>query len=218
MDLWSLLKALGRSWWLIAVVAALSAMGAWFLLPAAPYEVTVEASVILAGDTENPGRAERPEVMVLDDLLPLVESPAFAELVHQSLTPAPGETISVDEVRGALSGSRYSRILSVRVSGSSPGRVEVIGASVTIALPEAVATYLVAPGDTAPVVRVIDSGSEAEPQSFRRWLSISVVVLFAVFAVGSAIWLREGLNASRARDMVPQSVTDDSLPLKKSVR
>lgn len=218
MDLWSLLKALGRSWWLIAVVTALSALGSWVFLPDSPYQVTVQASVILAGDTENPGRAERPEVMVLDDLLPLVESPAFAELVHQSLTPAPGETISVDEVRRALSGSRYSRILSVRVSGSSPSRVEVIGASVTIALPEAVAMYLVAPGDTAPVVRVIDPGPEAEPQSLRRWLSIGVVVLFAVFAVVSGIWLREGLRAFPARDMVPQSVTEDSLPLKKSAR
>ncbi|MDQ3541915.1 MAG: hypothetical protein M3440_14645 [Chloroflexota bacterium] len=218
MDLWSLLKALGQSWWLIAGVAVLSAAGAWFFLPDAPYQVTVEASVVLAGDTENPGRAEQPELMVLDDLLPLVESPVFAELVHRSLTALPGENISEGDVQDALSGSRYSRIQSITVSDSSPERAEAIGEAVTIALPEAVATYLVAPGDTEPVVRIIDPGAVAELQSLRRWLSIGVVVLFAVFAVVSAIWFREAVRVSRARETHAHSATQASLPLKKSAR
>lgn len=218
MDLWSLLKALGRSWWLLAGVAVLSAAGGWFFLPDAPYQVTVEASVVLAGDTENPGRAERPELMVLDDLLPLVESPVFAELVHRSLTSPLAEDISVGEIRDALSGSRYSRILSVSVSDSSPQRAEAIGEAVTIALPGAVTAYLVAPGDTEPAVRIIDPGAVAELQSLRRWLSIGVLVLFAVFALVSAIWFGEAVRASRARDMDRHSATEASLPLKKSTR
>lgn len=218
MDLWSLLKVLGRSWRLIAGAVVLSVAGAWILVPAALYQVTVEASVVLAGDTENPGRAERPELMVLDDLLPLVESPVFAELVHRSLTSPPGTRITVGDVGDALSGSRYSRILSVTVSESSPDRAEAIGLAVTIALPEAVTTYLVAPGDTKPAIRIIDPGAVAQPQSLRRWLSIGVVVLFAVFAVVSAIWFRETVSASRARHIETQSATDASLPLKKSIK
>lgn len=218
MDLWSLLRALGRSWWLITGVAVLSAAGAWFFLPNAPYQVTVQASVVLAGDTENPGRAERPELMVLDDLLPLVESPVFAELVLRSLTLPAGEEMSVGEVQESLSGSRYSRILSVTVSGSSADRVEAIGAAVTLAIPEAVTTYLIAPGDTQPAVRIIDPGSVAERQSFRRWLSIAVIVLFVVFAVVSAIWLQESIRGSRTRGTAPHSVEKASLPLKKPTR
>lgn len=218
MDLWSLLKVLGRAWWLITGAALLSAAGAWFFLPEAPFQVTVQASVILAGDLERPGRAEQPELMVLDDLLPLVESPAFAELVHRSLTLPAGEEMAVRDVQETLAGSRYSRILSVTVSGSSAERVEAIAAAVTLAIPEAVTTYLIAPGDTQPAIRIIDPGSVAGRQSFRRWLSIAVIVLFVVFAVVSAIWLRESLRSSRTRGTAPHSVTEASLPLKKSAR
>lgn len=218
MDLWSLLKVLGRSWWLITGFAVLSAAGAWFFLPDAPYQVTVEASVILAGDVEQPGRAERPELMVLDDLLPLVEAPVFAELVHRSLALPWAEEMSVGDVRETLAGSRYSRILSVTVSGPSAQRVEAIGAAVTLAIPEAVTTYLIAPGDAKPAIRVIDPGAEAEQQSLRRWLSIGVIVLFVGFAVVSAIWFREAVRLSRARERIPHSAEEASLPLKKSAR
>lgn len=195
-----MLRALGRAWWLLAGVAALAAALAWLFLPAAPYQVTVKASVIIPGDTENPGRAERPELMVLDDLLPLVESPAFAAIVHRSLVPSAGEDVSVEDVQEALSGARYSRILSVTVSGSSPEYVAEIGAAVNTAIPEAVTTYLVAPGDARPAIRIIDPGAGVELQSLRRWLAIGAVVLFATFAVVSAIWLREAMRADGARD------------------
>lgn len=218
MDLWSLLKALGRTWWLITGAALLSGAVAWLVLPEAPFQVTVQASVILPGDLERPGRAERPELMVLDDLLPLVGSPVFAELVHRSLTLPAGEEMSVGDVQETLSGSRYSRILSVTVSGASAGRVEAIAAAVTSAIPEAVTTYSIAPGDAQPAIRIIDPGTVAERQSFRRWLSIGVVVLFAVFAVVSAIWAREALSKPRARETVPHPAAEASLPLKKSTR
>lgn len=214
MDLWSLLKALGRSWWLVAGVAGLSAVMGWLLLPAAPYQVRVEASVLIPGDTENPGRAERPELMVLDDLLPLVESPAFAELVHRSLTSPAGDDISVEDVQDALSGSRYSRILSVTVSGSSPARVQAIGDAVNRAIPEAVMTYLVAPGDARPAIKIIDPGGQAERQMFRRWLAIGAVVLFATFAVVSAVWLREAVRADRDPERARQFATEVSAPIK----
>lgn len=218
MDLWSLARALARSWWLIAGVAFLSVAVAWLFLPDAPYQVTVKASVIVAGDTEQPGQAERPELMVLDDLLPLVESPVFAELVHRSLPSAAQEHISVEDVREALSGSRYSRIMSVIVSDSSPDRVKAIGDAVNVALPAAVGAYLVAPDDTEPTTRIIDPGGAPEQQSLRRWISIGVVTLFAVFGVVSLIWLREALRTARGTLPGAQDQAKESFLVKKVSR
>jgi capsular polysaccharide biosynthesis protein len=218
MDLWSLVRALARSWWLIAGVALVSTVAARLLLPDAPYQVTIKASVIVAGDTEMPGQAERPELMVLDDLLPLVESPVFAELVHDSLPSPAAEDISTEDVHDALSGSRYSRILSVTVSGSSPERVEAIGDAVNGALPAAVGTYLVAPGDTEPTVRIIDPGGAPEQQFLRRWISIGVVVLFAVFAAVSLIWLREALRVPSQTLPGAHAEAKESFPVKKAAR
>lgn len=218
MDLRSLMTALWRSRWLFAGVTILSAAGAWLFLPDAPYRVTVQASVIVAGDTERPGRAERPELMVLDDLLPLVESPVFAEAVHNSLPSPVGEVITLDDIRDAVSGSRYSRIFSITVTESSPERAKAIGDAVSVAVPPAVVTYLVAPGDTEPTVRIIDPGSAPEQQSRRRWLSIGVIVLFALFAFVSLVWLREAVTMSPATKPNAQVPTAESLAAKKASR
>ncbi len=156
--------------------------------------------------------------MVLDDLLPLVESPAFAELVHGALASPEGDAISVDEIEEALSGSRYSRILSVTVAGSSPERVSVISAAVKDALPTAVSTYLVAPGETQPTTRIIDPGAVPEQQTLRRWLSIGVISLFSLFGAVSLVWLREAIRVAHGTRAIPHAETGDSFVVKKASR
>jgi capsular polysaccharide biosynthesis protein len=191
MDLRSLLTALSRVWWLIVAVALLSAAIAWLVLPDATYRATVKATVLVAGDLERPGRSERPELMVLDDLLPLVESPAFAEPVHAALPEPLASELDSRAVQQTLSGSRYSRVLSVTVSDSSEDRAAAIAAAVNRALPGAITTYLVAPGDRVPQVDIIDPGSTVVRQAWRRWLNIGVVAMFATFAAVSLVWLQE---------------------------
>lgn len=210
MDLRVLLKALVRFWWLIIGVASASLIAAWLFLPDAPYEATVKASVIIAEDTDEPGNSERPAIMVLDDLLPLVESPAFAELVHRTLVASRGENLGVGDIQDALSGSRYSRILSVTVSHSSPERVKAISDAVNITLPVTVTTYLVAPGEAKPAIRIIDPGGIPKLQMLRRWIMIAVVVLFSVFSTVSIIWFREGRRISRMP--LPFAQSDASSP------
>lgn len=218
MDLWSLLHALRRSWWIVGGLAILGMAAGWLVLPQARYQVTIQASIMVPGNIEHPGRAERPELMVLDDLLPLVESPAFAALVQDSLAPPWDERISVENVEGALSGSRYSRILSVIVSTSSPERSSAIGNAVNTALPQAVLRFLVAPGDAEPAVRIIDPGGPPEQPLLRRWLAIGVIGTFAAFAAISVIWLRRATTVPGRGNPYGHPPGRVSLPEKKSAR
>ncbi len=218
MDLWSLLEAARRLWWVVGGLAILCMAVGWLVLPQAPYQVTIQASVMVPGNIERPGRAERPELMVLDDLLPLVESPAFATLVRESLAPLWDQRVSVADIENALSGSRYSRILSVTVATSSPERSRAIGDAVNTALPQAVLRFLVAPGDAEPAVRIIDPGGTPEQLLLRRWLAIGVIGMFAAFAAVSVIWFREATAVSRARNPGGHPASRASLPAKKSAR
>jgi len=218
MDLRSLLSAILRSWWIVVGLTILSMAAAWLVLPSARHQVTIQASIMVPGNIERPGRAERPELMVLDDLLPLVESPAFAALVQDSLASPWNERIGVEDIEDALSGSRYSRILSVIVSTSSAERSRAIGDAVNTALPQAVLRFLVAPGDAEPAVRIIDPGGPPEQQVLRRWLAIGVIGLFAAFAAVSGIWFHEATMVSRPGKPYGQSAGRASLAAKKSAR
>jgi len=218
MDLSSLFDAVRRLWWGVAGLAILCMVVGWLVLPQAPHQVTIQASIMVPGNIERPGRAERPEIMVLDDLLPLVESPAFATLVQESLAPPWDQRVSVADIEDALSGSRYSRILSVYVSTPSPERSSAIGDAVNTALPEAVLRFLVAPGDAEPAVRIIDPGGPPEQPVLRRWLGIGVIGMFAGCAAFSGIWVFEVMAISRANTPNGHPGSRASLPAKKSRR
>lgn len=216
MDLRVLIRALARAWWALVIAAAVSGVAAWLILPDARYETTIRATVLIAGNTERPGQSERPELMVLDDLLPLVESPAFAERVRAEMEPANSAALDVEDIQRTITSSRYSRVLAVTVSGASRDRVAAIASAVNAALPGAVSTYLVAPGDRLPVIQIIDPGSDPRLQTLGRWLRIGVIVMFATFGMTSLVWLRESFRESAA--VTAQPVTGESTPAKNEAR
>ena len=83
-DLNDLLRALRRYWW-IALLAPAIVLGILMIRNlTAPYQTSFRASVLLPGDTEIPGSSEQPELMILDDLGPVVASRAFAEMAAPS--------------------------------------------------------------------------------------------------------------------------------------
>lgn len=173
MDARELFAILRRRWWVVVLVPALVAGLLAWQSRTAPYQTVIRATVLIPGDTEIPGSAERPELMVLDDLPPLVSSWAFAEGVHAAL----GETaLSVDEVHRALSGERYSRILTVHVTHESAAHASAIATAVAQALPELVNRYLMADGSPQPAtVRVIDP--PGEPSRSRPGQALRQLVL-----------------------------------------
>src|SRR5680860_82962 len=85
VDIDRALTAIRDRWWLLilAPVVALAASLVWMRFE--PYQTTVQATVLLPGDTEDPGNSERPELMMLDDLPLLIRSQVFAEGVQAGM-------------------------------------------------------------------------------------------------------------------------------------
>ena len=60
--------AIRRWWWLIVLALVASLAIGWVLTPNPAWTTSFRATVVIPGDTEDTGSAERPELMVLDDL------------------------------------------------------------------------------------------------------------------------------------------------------
>jgi len=181
-DVWEILA---RRWWLVVAVPLLVGVLLLWRAREMPYQVSVRATVLIPGDTEVPGSAERPELMVLDDLPPLVRSWAFAEGVLAELGD---RDLTVDDVRRTLAGERYSRVLTVTVTHEDPARASAIGAAVAASLPALVNRYLIADGGAPATVRIIDP--PGQPTRSRPYQAIRGVVLLVVAAgVGAGLAL-----------------------------
>ncbi len=197
MEIGDFAAILRRRWWVVVLVPILVAgLLAWHARTA-PYQTQVRATVLIPGDTEIPGSAERPELMVLDDLPPLVSSRAFAEGVHAVLGAS---SLSVEDVHASLSGERYSRILTVRVTHESAEQAAAIAAAVAQALPDLVNRYLMADGSPQPAtVRVIDPPGEPSRSRPGQALRQLVVILLGLGG-GAALALAMDTLDPRLRD------------------
>lgn len=156
LDLSEIASALIRRWWIVLLVPAVALAGMIYRDRTLPYQSTLRASVVIPGDTENPGNAEKPELMVMDDAPGLVTSHAFAHAVATKI----GSGITADEVQAALSSSRYSRLLSITGTSDDAAKAQKIAATAGEVLPSMVNQYLVANAATPATVQVIDPASE----------------------------------------------------------
>ena len=146
-------RAMRDRWWLLVIAPLLAIAAVVFVGRFEPYHTSVQATVILPGDTEIPGNAERPELMVLDDLPTLIRSRVFAEGVAEAIV---GSDITVDEIQQSLDGSRYSRIATVSISGENQEDVESIAFAVEQQLAVLINRYLIADEGDPATVRVIN--------------------------------------------------------------
>lgn len=175
--------AIRRWWWLILLALVLSVAIGWLLTPKPAWTTSFRATVLIPGDTEDTGSAERPELMVLDDLGPFVGSWAFAEAVADELDTDPGE------IDGMISGSRYSRVATVSVSGDDRDRVLEVARAASEVFPEQVNAFLVAPGSEAATVQVIDPPREATRDTMLRWVRVAAIGLLGATAATVVIVL-----------------------------
>jgi capsular polysaccharide biosynthesis protein len=196
VDLVQLLRIVGRWWWLVALPPILAATIGFWVTNDPPYQSEVRATVLIPGDTEIPGNAERPELMVLDDAPVFVGSHAFAELVANQLAAAGGAELPVSDVQDSLSGERYSRVLTIRATRDDGAEAKAIAAAAESVLPNAVNQYLVADGADPATVRIIDPASEPARANEHRWLILAVETFVALMVgVGFAV-LVESLTKS----------------------
>ncbi len=172
-----------RWWWLILLSLVASLVIGYLLTPEAAWTTSFRATVLIPGDTEDTGSAERPELMVLDDLGPFVGSWAFADSVARELDADTGE------IDGMISGSRYSRVATVTVSGDDPDRVLAVAQAAARVFPEQVNAFLVAPGAEAATVQVIDPPREPTRDATMRWVRIGAIALLGAAAATVVIVL-----------------------------
>lgn len=166
-------RMIRRWWWLLLLLPVAGLVAGLLTTRDQPYESSFRATILIPGDTEIPGNAERPELMVMDDAPALVDSYAFSELTHAALAPDHQDTLSISDVQDALSASRYSRVLTVIASRDDAGEAEAIAVAASSVLSDAVNQYLVANSDVDPAtVQVIDPAGVAAKDSRDRYLTI----------------------------------------------
>lgn len=183
MEIGEVARALRHFWWVVLAVPIVTGIGLVLLSIGTPYQSTVRATVLIPGDTESTGNAERPELMVLDDLPILIESRVFAEAAAQRTSDLPVET-----VQAALSASRYSRVLTIHATGSTSTEAQEIAAAAEDALPDAVNRYLIANGGQPATVNVIEPATEPtrdRPNS--RPLFLTKLLVAAAFGAFLAV-------------------------------
>ncbi len=183
MELRQVLVVLRRRWWLVAGLPLVVFAGTLVQSANQPYTATVQAVILIPGDTETTGNAERPELMVLDDGPTLVTSPAFADMVEERLgSGSIAQGLDADDVHGALSAERYSRTLTIRATRADPDEALAIGRAVANVLPDAVNRYLVAAGGQPATVEILRRPTEAVRDLTNRSVILVVQTLVALVA------------------------------------
>lgn len=183
--------ALRKRWWLVILVPAVVLPLLILRARIQPFQSSLNAVVLIPGDTEIPGNSERPELMVLDDLPALVASRVFAEAVTEHMSARDGaasEATDVNAVQAALSGSRYSRILTVTVTQESRDDARRIAESAAAVLPGVINRYLVADSTSPATVQIIDPPSEPTRSRPNQTLILTAMTLVAI-AVGAGLAL-----------------------------
>lgn len=183
-----IMSVIRRRWWIVLLLPLVAVSVTFLLQRNEAYQSTVRATVLIPGDTEDPGNSERPELMVLDDLPPFIRSHAFASDVHAALQDT---SLTVDEIKSTLDASRYSRVLTVYVTSNNRQDVEEIAASVETVLPASINSYLMPEDGGIATVRVIDPPSEPSRDRDGHWLQLLITASLGVL-IGALIAIAAG--------------------------
>ena len=202
-----------RWWWLILFLPIVGGVAGFVMTRDQPYSSSIRATVLLPGDTEDTGSAERPELMILDDVPAFVSSTAFAELVHGALPGDLQQSLSVDDVKNSLSGSRYSRVLTAVATNDNSANALAIATASALVLPDAVNQYLIADGSPNATVRIIDPPSAPEQDRMGRVTRIAAQI-FAGFALAVvlAVLLDAVLTTRNRPEVEAQAKPDQASP------
>jgi capsular polysaccharide biosynthesis protein len=194
MSLSDVLGALRKRWWLIVIVPAIVFPLLVLRARAQPYQTTLNAVVLIPGDTEIPGNSERPELMVLDDLPTLVASRVFAEAIAENLAARgvePDLANDINSIQGALSADRYSRVLTVIVTRANSDEALALAESAAAVLPDQVNRYLVADQSAPATVQIIDPPGDPTRSRPNQSLIIAAITLIAAGVGGGIALLAE---------------------------
>lgn len=184
MELRRVLTVLLRRWWLVVGLPVFVLLGTLIASSNQPYVATVQAEILLPGDTEETGDAERPELMIMDDAPTVVTSSRFVEFVQAQMDSPlrAGPSLTVDEIKDSLSASRYSRVLEIRVERDDQSEALAIGRAVAAVLPDAINNLMVADGAPSATVNLLETPQRALQDAESRRLLLVVQTLVALAA------------------------------------
>ena len=183
LDTGRILAILLRRWWLVLGLPVAAVLGTVLFTRDQPYVATFQASILIPMDTEDPGDAERPELMVGDDLPLVIGSQRFAELVEAELDRAGGPvTLAWPEIQASIRATRYSRIMRVEVTRDDGEEAMAIAAAAATVLPGAVNQFAVPVGEPPARTPIIDA-----PSVRREFVSERPLVLAVQFVVALGV-------------------------------
>jgi len=179
LDTGRIVTILLRRWWLVVGLPIVAVIGTVLFSRDQPYVATFQASILIPMDTEAPGDAERPELMVGDDLPLVIGSQRFAELVEVELERTGGSVhLAWPEIQAAIDAHRYSRILTVEVTREDGEEALAIARAAAAVLEGAVNRFAVPVGEPPARAPIIDA-----PSVERRYVSERPLVLAVQFVV-----------------------------------
>lgn len=186
-------RALRRYWWVVIAIPALAFAIQLVEIRTAPYRAEFRAVVVLPGDTEDPGRSERPELMIMDDVPALVDSALYAERVQSELEVR-GVTAEPDDIESALSATRYARTVTVVAHDNERTRAEALASAAQAVFPGVVNEVLVARGGPEATITVIDPAGGATRGEPDQWTVASIVTAAMLFAGVLCALVLDGLR------------------------
>jgi capsular polysaccharide biosynthesis protein len=187
MELRRVLQILMRRWWLVVGLPLVVSVGTILLSSSQPYVGTFRASVLIPTDTQETGNAERPELMVMDDLPQIIGSESFAAAVRAQLRADDADVdLPVDEIQRSFSAERRSRIATVNVTREDRGEALALAAAAEAVLPTMVRNYMVADGEPPASVQTIDPPTVARRNADSQMVILVVQTLVAL-GVGAGL-------------------------------
>ena len=187
MDLQRIVTILLRRWWLVLGMPVLVLGISLVLLSTSPYVASLRATVLIPGDTQETGNAERPELMVLDDVTQLITSPVFANAISAQLQQSnPQYALPADEIQAALSADYYSRIVTIRARRDDDQEALAIVEAVRLSFQDQVNSFLIAPGAEGATIRPVELPSVQRDSPATGSVAIVIQTLVAL-AIGCGL-------------------------------
>jgi capsular polysaccharide biosynthesis protein/Mrp family chromosome partitioning ATPase len=215
MDLRRIVTILLRRWWLVLGMPALVLGISLVLLSTSPFVASMRASVLIPGDTQETGNAERPELMVLDDVTQLVNTYGFANAISAQLQQAsPQYALSAEQIQSSLSADFYSRIVTIRATRNDEQEALALLDAVRLSFETQINYFLIGSGGQQATVRIVEppTATRDSPATGTVALVIQTLVALAIgcgLAALAAAFDQRIHSRSDAATVVPVPVLGD---------
>ncbi len=187
MELQRIVTILLRRWWLVLGMPALVLGVSLILLSNSPYVASIRVSVLIPGDTQETGNAERPELMVLDDVTQVVTAQVFATAISAELQQSnPQFALPAEEIQAALSADYYSRIVTIRATDDDSQQALALIEAVRLIFERELNYLLIASGGDPATVRLIEPASVGRDSPATGGVALAIQTLVAL-AIGCGL-------------------------------